>query len=120
MQRASVLVLLALSSVALAAPCLDLRDAPFSDAETKTLLGFFLNNVNIQGQGGVVASPDKQVPGGGSYNYNWMRDGAISMRTVCTRSNSAFHHMILSPLVKHTMPYTHANTHANIYVYIYT
>lgn len=34
-------------------------------------------------QGGVVASPDTDVPGGGSYYYHWMRDGGLSMRTVC-------------------------------------
>jgi glucoamylase len=39
----------------------------------------FEANINIQGKGGVVASPDPSTPGG-SYYYHWERDGALSMR----------------------------------------
>lgn len=39
--------------------------------------GFFLANINIDGKGGVVASPSTSEP---NYYYHWQRDGAISMR----------------------------------------
>jgi len=39
-----------------------------------------MNNIDIQGKGGVLASPDTDVNGGGSYYYHWARDGALSMR----------------------------------------
>ena len=41
-----------------------------------------LQNINIQNKGGVLASPDTMVPGGGSYYYAWMRDAGLSMRTI--------------------------------------
>ena len=41
---------------------------------------FFDVAINIQGKGGVVASPDPNTPGG-SYYYHWMRDAALTMRT---------------------------------------
>jgi glucoamylase len=40
--------------------------------------GFFEANLNIQGTGAVVASPDTNTPGG-SYYFHWARDGALSM-----------------------------------------
>ncbi len=40
----------------------------------------FLANLNIDGKGGIVAAPDRQTPGG-SYYFDWMRDGALSWRT---------------------------------------
>jgi glucoamylase len=40
----------------------------------------FEANINIQGKGGIVASPDPNTPGG-SYYYHWMRDAALTMRT---------------------------------------
>lgn len=39
----------------------------------------FLKNINIDGKGGVVASPDPNTPGG-SYIYHWMRDAGLTMR----------------------------------------
>ena len=39
----------------------------------------FLANIDMFGQGGVVAAPDNSTPGG-SYFFHWMRDGALSMR----------------------------------------
>lgn len=42
------------------------------------MYGFFTANINIQGLGGVVASPDVAM----GYNYHWMRDAALSMRTL--------------------------------------
>ena len=49
--------------------------------QEKTLLGYFLANTDIDGKGGVVASPDHNTPGG-SYYYAWERDGALSMGTM--------------------------------------
>lgn len=40
----------------------------------------FMANIDIQGQGGVVASPDNNTAGG-SYYYDWMRDESLTMRT---------------------------------------
>lgn len=42
---------------------------------------YFLANINIEGKGGIVAAPDYDTPGG-SYYYHWMRDGALTMRTL--------------------------------------
>lgn len=42
--------------------------------------------MNIQGKGGVVASPDDSTPGG-SYYYHWERDGALSMRAYMNINN---------------------------------
>lgn len=38
-----------------------------------------MKNINIEGKGGVVASPDPNTPGG-SYIYHWMRDAGLTMR----------------------------------------
>ena len=51
----------------------------FSDAEFATMKSYFYANINIQGKGGVVASPDLSTPGG-SYYYAWERDAALSMK----------------------------------------
>jgi glucoamylase len=52
------------------------------------MYGYFMANVDIQDQGGVVASPDPNTPGG-SYYYHWARDGALTMHTVLTCSPSS-------------------------------
>jgi glucoamylase len=59
---------------------------PFSESEVTTMRGYFLANINIQGKGGIVASPDTNTPGG-SYYYHWMRDGALTMR--CLQETAA-------------------------------
>ena len=41
--------------------------------------GFMRANLNIDNLGGVVASPDRNTPGG-TYYWNWERDAALSMR----------------------------------------
>lgn len=70
------------------APCKKMKVAnstaspPFSASEQQTMLGYFLKNLDIDGQGGVVASPDRDVGQGGSYYYAWERDGALSMRVL--------------------------------------
>eukprot|EP00054_Salpingoeca_dolichothecata_P003368 m.26619 g.26619 ORF g.26619 m.26619 type:complete len:532 (+) comp13794_c0_seq1:72-1667(+) len=62
--------------------------APFSSAEVKTMRGFFEANIDIQGSGGVVASPDHNTPGG-SYYYHWARDGALTMYTLFSTADNA-------------------------------
>ena len=47
------------------------------NADLQTMSGYFLANINIQGKGGVVASPSTTQP---DYYYHWQRDGAISIR----------------------------------------
>eukprot|EP01038_Epipyxis_sp_PR26KG_P005833 gene5833-8048_t len=54
---------------------------PFSESEVSAFRTNFLANININGQGGIVAAPDYDTPGG-SYYYHWMRDGALTMRCV--------------------------------------
>lgn len=51
---------------------------PFSNDDLNTMFGYYRKNIDIQGLGGVVASPDNSTPGG-SYYYHWERDGALSM-----------------------------------------
>lgn len=58
---------------------------PFSNSEVDTMRSYFLANVNIDNKGGVVAAPDQDTPGG-SYYYHWMRDGALTMRSVLETS----------------------------------
>jgi len=48
-----------------------------------------MHNININGKGGVLASPDTNVPGGGSYYFHWERDGALSMRALMVTANGA-------------------------------
>jgi len=55
---------------------------PFSDDEMSVMMKYFLANINIEGKGGVAASPDTNVDGGGSYYYHWERDGALTMRAL--------------------------------------
>lgn len=49
----------------------------------------FLANININGQGGIVAAPDYDTPGG-SYYYHWMRDGALTMRCLQDTNTGSF------------------------------
>ena len=51
--------------------------------------GYFLSNINIQGKGGIVAAPDYNTPGG-SYYYHWMRDGALTMRSLQDTNTAGF------------------------------
>ena len=52
----------------------------FDDSFYSKMKELFEENINIQGKGGIVASPDRSTPGG-SYYYHWMRDAALTMRT---------------------------------------
>lgn len=54
---------------------------PFSDSEMSLMYMYFLSNMNVRGLGGVLASPDKETPGG-SYYFHWERDAALVMRTM--------------------------------------
>ena len=54
---------------------------PFNSDEMNLFNSYFDSNINIQGRGGVAASPDPDTPGG-SYYYHWERDGALTMRSI--------------------------------------
>lgn len=53
--------------------------ASFDQSFYNKMYALFEANINIQSKGGVVASPDKNTPGG-SYYYHWMRDAGLTMR----------------------------------------
>lgn len=57
------------------------EEMPFSDYEMGLIYLYFLGNMNVQNIGGVLASPDKETPGG-SYYFHWERDAALSIRTM--------------------------------------
>jgi glucoamylase len=59
----------------------DKMQLPFTSSEVETMRDLFLKNINIDGKGGIVAAPDQNTPGG-SYYYHWMRDGALTMRSL--------------------------------------
>lgn len=44
------------------------------------MLDNYIDNLNVDNNGAVVAAPDYNTPGG-SYYFHWMRDAALSMRT---------------------------------------
>lgn len=54
----------------------------FTDQNFETMKSYFLQNINIEGKGGIIASPDLKTPGigGGNYSYDWERDGSVTMR----------------------------------------
>jgi glucoamylase len=54
---------------------------PFNSNEMELINEYFDSNININSRGGVAASPDPNTPGG-SYYYHWVRDGALSMRSI--------------------------------------
>ena len=62
--------------------------APFSDREVEMMRGYFLNNIDILGKGGVVASPDTDTGAGGTYYFHWMRDAALSMHALVMTGNN--------------------------------
>ncbi|CAE7206547.1 GAA [Symbiodinium natans] len=53
--------------------------APFSDAELEEVLKYFEANLDAEGTGEVMASPDHATGPGGDYYFAWARDGALSM-----------------------------------------
>ena len=54
---------------------------PFPSSSIPLMTQYFLNNLDYNSTGGIVASPDIVTPvGGGTYFYDWERDGALSMR----------------------------------------
>jgi glucoamylase len=50
--------------------------APFSGEEIKKIVGYFMNNIDINGGGQVAAATSKQFP---NYWYHWARDSALSL-----------------------------------------
>ncbi|CAJ1375968.1 unnamed protein product [Effrenium voratum] len=52
---------------------------PFSDEEAAEVLRLFEANLDAEGSGEVMASPDHATGPGGDYYYAWARDGALSM-----------------------------------------
>ena len=52
----------------------------FDSAFYDQMYQLFDKNINIQGKGGVVASPDPSTPGG-SYFFHWARDAGLVLRT---------------------------------------
>lgn len=55
---------------------------PFSPSDVARMQAFFQANLDLNGTGAVLASPDADVLSGGSYRYHWSRDGALSMRAL--------------------------------------
>ena len=50
----------------------------FTDEFSKKMYRNLKENLNIDGSGAIVASPDTATPGG-SYYYHWMRDAGLTM-----------------------------------------
>jgi len=64
-------------------------DIGFTDAFYDKMYNNFTANLNVDDVGAVVASRDNTTPGG-SYFYNWMRDGALCIKTYQDLNNSNF------------------------------
>ncbi|CAE7705468.1 unnamed protein product [Symbiodinium microadriaticum] len=52
---------------------------PFSASELQEVAKYFEANLDAEGTGEVMASPDHATGPGGDYYYAWARDGALSM-----------------------------------------
>jgi hypothetical protein len=50
---------------------------PFSSSELSIMRGYFMDNINIEGKGGIAAAPKSSDTLAGSYYYHWMRDGKL-------------------------------------------
>jgi len=61
----------------------------FDDAFLAKVEKAFLNNIDVQDSGAVVASRDNSTPGG-SYFYHWMRDGALTMKVYLDINNQDY------------------------------
>lgn len=72
--------------------------SPFSSTDLSTMYGYFMDNIDIKGLGGVVASPDNSTPGG-SYFYHWERDGALSMNALQLITTFAQHNSYMQSYV---------------------
>jgi glucoamylase len=55
---------------------------PFSSSEMNTMRNYFLANINVNGKGGVAAAPMYATTEAGSYYYHWLRDAALSMKSL--------------------------------------
>lgn len=72
---------------------------PFTNSELNTMFGYYRTNLDIQGLGGVVASPDNSTPGG-SYYYHWERDGALSMSALQLVTNYSYYNPLMQTYVQ--------------------
>jgi glucoamylase len=72
----SALLLICLSSSAVLSSSSSTANPPFSDQELSKIVGYFLDNFNIGGLGGIAAGTSRINP---KYFYHWSRDAAISM-----------------------------------------
>eukprot|EP01006_Ploeotia_vitrea_P032266 TRINITY_DN64532_c0_g1_i2.p1 TRINITY_DN64532_c0_g1~~TRINITY_DN64532_c0_g1_i2.p1 ORF type:complete len:516 (-),score=19.61 TRINITY_DN64532_c0_g1_i2:46-1593(-) len=59
----------------------DDSSAPFSSSEVAKFREYYLDNINIEGKGGVVVAPYYDTPDA-FYYYHWMRDAALTMRSI--------------------------------------
>eukprot|EP01095_Lingulamoeba_sp_RSL-Kostka_P007054 TRINITY_DN2226_c0_g1_i1.p1 TRINITY_DN2226_c0_g1~~TRINITY_DN2226_c0_g1_i1.p1 ORF type:complete len:530 (-),score=189.50 TRINITY_DN2226_c0_g1_i1:146-1714(-) len=71
---------------------------PFNETAMQFIWKYFTENLDIQGKGGVVASPDNNTPGG-SYYFHWMRDGALSMDAYMMATNFSYHENLMKSYV---------------------
>ena len=63
--------------------------SPFSDAELEEVMKYFEANLNAEGSGEVMASPDHATGPGGDYYFAWARDGALSMNAFLQSKGSS-------------------------------
>jgi glucoamylase len=61
----------------------------FTSNEINKFFNYFISNMDINKTGAVAAAPDLHTPGG-SYFYHWSRDGALTMDSLQSYSNTSF------------------------------
>ena len=61
----------------------------FTDKFCKKMYQNLKENLNIDGSGAIVASPDTATPGG-SYYYHWMRDAGLTMMSWIDINNEEY------------------------------
>ena len=57
--------------------------------------------MNVQDSGAVEAAPDHNTPGG-DYFFDWMRDGALSMRTYFELNKEKGYDYVKNNMMKYT------------------
>lgn len=90
MNLIATLPLLLTTSVDASGSCFSLQEAnfdapPFDNASIAQMAKYFVNNLNINGTGAVIAARgDCPALHGspGAYHFHWMRDSALSMRAL--------------------------------------
>ena len=81
-------------------PSTNFTGPPFNETAMQYIWKYFIANIDIDGKGGVVASPDTNTGQGGSYYYHWMRDGALSMNTYMMVTNFTYHSQTMKNYVQ--------------------